>query len=482
MTTVRDTSTSRGTSLATRGTNQTLTEALKRAGWSSRDLVRALNPRLTAIGEPILHLTAAQGWLRGSAPRSGTVRRTVATLLTEATGCPYTAAGLWGTQPGRPEQLKTATDGLVGPRPLTDVLAVAAAWTTTSPGDQAALYAVGDNDLFTAVWDATRKNPQAPVLLAGPGADRVDPPHTDVLEDHLTDLRRLDDTAGGGALSQRYVRNALAGVLDLLHNSRYTPVVGTRLLGIASGMAQLAGWMAFDADLTAAAQRYQLLGIRLARAADDEDTIANVLGMLSYQHAARHKAASALRLAEAAVDHTARSAPVVRARALGRLATAHAAAGNAGAFRAATELCRTLLDNPGTEHHPPALYYFTPDQVAAESGHALVELAASQPHRANRLLSEATDLLTPLTDHGLTTGFKRSALLHGIHLARAHLLSRDATSTVDTLHRLASHLDEVQSIRCRNLLAHLRRQAGSRIHTSSGADALAAVDRALSAA
>ncbi|MGP4113999.1 hypothetical protein ACTWP5_24205 [Streptomyces sp. 4N509B] len=370
----------------------------------------------------------------------------------------------------------------MGRHPLTDVLAVATAWTTTSPGDQAAIYPVSDNELFAAVWDATRQTPHTPKPLADPYADRVDPPLMDVLEGHLKDLRRLDDTAGGGALSQRYVRTALASVLDLLRNCRYTPAVGTRLLTTASGMAQLAGWMAFDADLTAAGQRYQLLAIRLARAANDEDTIANVLGMLSYQHAATHKPASAVRLAEAAVEHTTHSAPIVRARALGRLATARAAAGETDAFRSATEQCRTLLDRRGHGGDPPALYYFTPEQVAAESGHALVELAAANPSRASRLLSEATDLLTPLADHGPTTGFMRSAVLHGIHLARAHLLSRNTETTVHTLLQLASHLDEVQSIRCRNLLAHLRRQAGTRIRTASGVDALKAVDRALSAA
>ncbi|WP_234307983.1 hypothetical protein [Streptomyces sp. NBRC 110035] len=238
--------------------------------------------------------------------------------------------------------------------------------------------------------------------------------------------------------------------------------------------------MAFDADLHAATQRYQLLAIRLARAADDTTTVANVLGMLAYQHAATGKPAAALRYAEAAVDHTARSSPVVRARAWGRMATAHAAAGDISAFRDATDRCRTLLEHR-RDDDPPSLYYFTPEQVSAKAGHALVELAATNPAHTRRLLAEATTLLSPLTDHGPTSGFPRSAPLHGIHLAHAHLLARDPEATAATLLQLADRVPDVQSIRCRNLLRRIRRSAGVRMRAPDGARALTAVDRALSA-
>lgn len=426
-----------------------------------------------------MHLTAGRAWLNGTRPRSATVRRLAATVLTEATGEPFKAADLWGEpDAGGATAEKTATDDLVGRRSVADVLATATAWTATDPQEQAILHPAGDSQLLSAVWDATR---QSPLRTAAPGTqEQVLPAFVDVLEGHLGRLRRLDDTAGGGALSQRYVRIELAGVLDLVRSSSYTTDVGTRLLATASGMAQLSGWMAFDADLHAAAQRYQLLAIRLARAAGDTTTVANVLGMLAYQHAATSKPAAALRYAEAAVDHTARSSPVVRARAWGRMATAHAAAGDISAFRDATDRCRTLLEHR-RDDDPPSLYYFTPEQVSAEAGHALVELAATNSAHTRRLLAEATTLLSPLTDHGPTSGFPRSALLHGIHLAHAHLLARDPEATAATLLQLADRVPDVQSIRCRNLLRRIRRSAGARMRARDGARALTAVDRALSA-
>ncbi|KQV20883.1 MULTISPECIES: hypothetical protein [unclassified Kitasatospora] len=458
-------------------TNTVLTTALGQASWSPREFVRALNLRLDAVGEPRLDLTAAHAWVRGSVPRSDAVRRLAAAVLTAKAGTEYTPSSLWGSHCTSALPTKTVTDDLIGRRLLTDVLDTAAAWNTSDPRDQATLRPA--SDLFTAAWDATRQ--PRPATGRESGIDHVLPPLMNLLERHLAELRRLDDATGGGALSQRYVRTALDGVLGLLRHSRYTPAVGTRLLRNASGLAQLAGWMAFDADLAAAGQRYQLLAIRLAQAGDDHDTVANVLGMLAYQHAASQNPAAALRFAEAAVTSAARSLPTVRARALGRLATAHAAAGDLDAFRDATDRCHALLEHRRSDD-PPALYYFTPDQVAAESGQALVDLAANNQGRARRLLAEANSLLSPLADHGSTSGYRRSALLHGIHLARANLLAHEPEATIHCLLRLTSHLPDVQSIRCRNLLGSLRRHAGTRIKSASGADALSQVDRALSAA
>lgn len=76
------------------------------------------------------------------------------------------------------------------------------------------------------------------------------------------------------------------------------------------------------------------------------------------------------------------------------------------------------------------------------------------------------------------SGFPRSALLHGIHLAHAHLLARDPEAT---LLQLADRIPDVQSIHCRNLLRRIRRSAGVRMRAPDGARALTAVDRALSA-
>ncbi|MGW0337103.1 hypothetical protein ACWD0J_35645 [Streptomyces sp. NPDC003011] len=333
--------------------------------------------------------------------------------------------------------------------------------------------------MTAAVWDGTWQQGASALGLDGL-AERVHPPLMTSLEERLQSLRRLDDQTGGGPLSQRQVRKALSEVVLILRASRYNPDIRTRLLRNAAGLAQLGGWMAFDGNLAAAAQRYQLLAIRFAQAAGDHDSVSNILGMLAYQHAAHGQPAEALRFAASAVAHSAHRLPLVRARALGRLATAHASAGDVDGFRRAADECQALIARR-TPEDPPSLYYFTDDQLAAESGHALVELAVTNPRHSRTLLTEAFDLLSPLVSQGSDGGYQRSAVLHGIHLARARLLTKDSEATAHVLKTVAGQVTGVQSLRCRALLTDLRRHAGPRLRSGDRSDVIAVVDRALSA-
>src|SRR4051812_30648465 len=135
--TLRDATSADAGSASAPPSNQALAAALRAARWTPRDLVRALNPRLEAAGQPTLHLTAGRTWLNGTRPRSATVRRLTPTALTEPTGDPFHAADLWGEPAaGDAKAEKTAIDDLVGRRSVTDVLATATAWTATDPHEQ----------------------------------------------------------------------------------------------------------------------------------------------------------------------------------------------------------------------------------------------------------------------------------------------------------------------------------------------------------
>jgi hypothetical protein len=81
-------------SVSPRGHPVVLAEALARAGWSPRDLVRAINPRLNAMGQPGMDPTAGHGWLRGGPPRSPAVRDLAAVVLSQAAGRQYTSSQL----------------------------------------------------------------------------------------------------------------------------------------------------------------------------------------------------------------------------------------------------------------------------------------------------------------------------------------------------------------------------------------------------
>ena len=155
-------------------------------------------------------------------------------------------------------------------------------------------------DLVAAVLDGIQTTIESIPAQAKP--DRVMTPQTELIASHVTALRHLDDRQGGGALSLRYVTHELAGVLDLVRSASYEPEVGRDLLTIVADLAQLAGWMQFDAGETAIAQRYLLLAIRVARAAGDDGRMVNNVGMLTYIGAYSNQGTDALRIIEAATQ------------------------------------------------------------------------------------------------------------------------------------------------------------------------------------
>jgi hypothetical protein len=99
-----------------------------------------------------------------------------------------------------------------------------------------------------------------------------------------------------------------------------------------------------------------------------------VIGMLSYVSAFAGHGPQAVRLAEAAHRECGKPDPVLRARLLGREATAAAADGDLGRFRSQSEKAAVLLDRYDMAQDPSFLYYLTPAQLAAERGLGLVVL------------------------------------------------------------------------------------------------------------
>ncbi|MEY9848325.1 hypothetical protein ABH940_005426 [Streptacidiphilus sp. BW17] len=439
------------------GPESPLARDLSALGWSGRDLGRAVNQQLLAMAHATVNETTPCKWLTDNhVPRDPEVRQATATVLTQALGQPRSPAQLWPETPTD----APADDhwrGLLAARPGPALLdpgrRLATRATATPP-------AKSGPELFTAAWDKSSGSPD-PWQPPTQGAEWVTEPMLAMLDSHLAQLRRLDDQVGGGPLSLRSVRRGLEDVLDILQFGRYTRPAQLALIRNASGLAQLAGWMSFDAAKSGGAQQFHLLSIGLAHAGEDAAQISNNLGMLAYQAAAEHNAQDALRLATAAVEHASRLAPSVRARAQGRLATACAVAGNQAGFQAATDTCRTLLDQPRREDDPAALYYLTPAQLDAETGHALVDLATTSTRPNRHLLHQAIAQLAPLVEAGLTdpddATSRRSAVLHGLHLTRAYALLKEREQTVATAALLAKNIPTVQSLRCRDLLTSVRR-------------------------
>ena len=206
---------------------------------------------------------------------------------------------------------------------------------------------------------------------------------------------------------------------------------------IVADLAQLLGWLSFDSSRYGAAERYLLLSLGICRALGARDRAANVIGMLSYVSASAGHGPDAVRLAEAAARECERADPILRARLLGREATAAAADGDLARFRRQSEAAAALLERHATRDAPSFLYYLTPEQLTAEAGLALVLLAERTTASRGRLLAKQSEALsgavTALAAPDPASGapaYPRSALLHATYLARACLLHGDLDQAV----------------------------------------------------
>ena len=328
----------------------------------------AINARLSSQGRDRLRLdpTAGYSWVRrGFRPRLP-IPGIAAAVLTERLGYTVTVAELW---PGRPEPSGlacTATGDLDGMTGVDDLIRELSQLGVTAATPQSPIAEASGADLTAVVLDQLN----GAVVLARDraGHDHVLPEQVDLISSHVAALRRLDDRHGGGALSLRYVTAELRSVADLVQYASYDRGTGTRLLTIVADLAQLLGWLSFDSSRYGAAERYLLLSLGVCRALGARDRAANAIGMLSYVSAFAGHGRQAIRLAEAATSECGRGDPVLRARLLGRDATAAAADGDLARFRRQSQEAAALLERHAARGMPPFLYYLTPDQLSAEAG------------------------------------------------------------------------------------------------------------------
>jgi hypothetical protein len=465
-----------------------LGDLLRLAQWGPRQLVNAINMRLSSQGRERLRLdpTAGYAWTRrGFCPRAP-IPTVAAAVLTDRLGFTVTVDQLW---PGHGQMMagQSAAGGLESVTHVDDLVRELSqlAMVSSTPGSP--VEDASGADLTVAVLDQLR----GVVLTARnrSGHEYVLPEQVDLIGAHVAALRRLDDRYGGGALSLRYVAAELRNVMDLVQHANYEVATGRRLLTIVADLAQLLGWLHFDSSRYGSAERYLLLSVGVCRAIGASDRAANAIGMLSYVSAFAGHGPQAVRLAEAAAAECRDRDPVLRARLLGREATAAAADGDLGRFRRCADQAIELLDRGQSRDNLSFLYYFTPMQLAAEAGQGLVVLAErTSAHRA-RLLSEGIDLLRGSVAAlsvgdaaGNGAAYARSGLLHTTFLAQAYLLRGDLGEAVAAMRTGTGLLSVVQSPRGRSYLRRLRPILARRSRSAAVSDFLPELDAALSSA
>ncbi|WP_433496781.1 hypothetical protein ACQP1K_17500 [Sphaerimonospora sp. CA-214678] len=451
-----------------------MAEVLQHAGMNPRQLAAAVNAWLAGrgLGSRRIDPTAPYAWVRHGYKPYDPIPSVVAIVLSEHLGYPVGVDQLW---PARPSAvMSAAASDLLQEGGVENMLQSLSELTTLSAGKNAEVIAASGPDLAAAVLDGLRTSVSWAHRRSG--RERVLPPQVRLIGAHVEALRKLDDRHGGGALSMRYVTSELRNVVDLVQSADYEPAVGRELMTIIADLAQLVGWVHFDAQRYGAAERYLLFSERIARGIGEHGRAANAVGMLAYISAFAGHGQEAVHIASAA-DRCSPRDPVLQARIIGRMATAAAAAGDLSGFRRASEKARELLSS--ADGAPTYLYYLEPEQLIAEAGQALVVLGEHMTVYRQPLLAEAINLLAPISKVGARPDYPRSALLHGAFLTKAYLLNGEMEPAVTAARATLTRLSEVQSIRGITYLRQLRPAFARRSRSPVVSEFLPEFDKAL---
>lgn len=284
-------------------------------------------------------------------------------------------------------------------------------------------------------------------LHSGLAGQRISTALTDRLPAMISELRTLDDRAGGATVLT-LAQHDVDWLTDLLQHASYTEPTGRALHTALAELAQLTGWAAYDHGHHALAQRYNIAALRAAHTAGDRMLGAHVLGSMAKQAAHQHRPAEAITLAETALSAARdRATPRQLAQLHLRHAYALAQRGDAAGSATAIAATRDQLSGFDAAAEPPWLYWVDPAWVTVEAGNCL--LVSGQSDRAATMLADGIALFGE--------SYVRDRQIYSLHLAEA--LARPGTQQdlVAAAGQGMNALDlDVSSTVCATLVQDLR--------------------------
>ncbi|MGH3926976.1 MAG: hypothetical protein ACRDTT_29595, partial [Pseudonocardiaceae bacterium] len=245
-------------------------------------------------------------------------------------------------------------------------------------------------------------------LLSGLAGQRISARLVDRLPAMITELRAMDDVAGGGDV-QALAEHHFGWVAGLLDQVSYDDATGRKLYVALAELGQFIGWVCYDIDQHGLAQRYYIAGLRAAHAADDRLLGAHILGSMAYQAAHQGRPGEAVTIIDTAVAGTrGQQTPRLLAKLYIEKAHGFAVLNDASACSAAISSARTQVEQAGDDD-PPYLYWVRPAHITASAGECLLRLG--QADQAATYLKQSIALFD--------TPFDRDRQYYGAHVAIA---------------------------------------------------------------
>ena len=400
----------------------------QRSGWSKGEVARMVNRRARDLGATHVatDTSRVRRWLDGEQPRDP-IPRILTELFSERFGCVVTLSDLglrepsspiagtladlpWG--PERTAELLAEfcrSDLLLGPNPARRVgdgaPPLAAGTALIEPVKRWLLPYVPAPQRSLETLDAMVATGSPAAAVAGstttPQPSRGRPGRAAVLADQLEETLRVFrdwEAAVGGGIRRAAVIGQLYEVAELIRHS--PEPAHPRIFRIAAHYCLLAGEMALDSGLQAAAQRYLVLGLHAAKESADRNTIAVILAATARQLVGLNRAQDALDLLAVGRSATrgdldplpAALLDLVEARGFGAL-------GRLEPARLALERARTLHAKGWAAEHGPGSAAaasashpwpptFTPAAIRLETARTLRDLAARLPQLTGEAAGE----------------------------------------------------------------------------------------------
>lgn len=411
--------------------NDALARAMAEARMSNTGLARRVRTLAEAAGShSSADHVAVKRWLDGTQPKPETARF-IAAGLSEKLGRTVTPAGL-----GFTAEMVSAPHLVVTGAPVT--------YPDDAPAATSELAAVADADANGALspeagaWDRLA----VPSIITGylfgggsePGSVTEAGAPLDAEAIRLTTARLmdLDFQLGGGHTRELLLFYFRSQVLPLL---RALPRGPQRrdVLSATAELAQLLGWTAYDSGRHAAAQRYLVYGLRLAKDADDVLLGARLLSNLSHQANYLGHFKDAVQLARADIS-TSERIPAPATLALLHAMEARALASLADEQGAARALARAeaSLQQDGASHDPAWISYFDAAELAGEAAHCFRDLGKSEETRQFAGLAVAAPETPPRT-RAFINMVSASGALRGGSLDEAVEIARQAVELAGPL-------------------------------------------------
>ncbi|MBB5958982.1 tetratricopeptide (TPR) repeat protein [Saccharothrix tamanrassetensis] len=382
----------------TKEPNRLLAAVMREAGVSNKGLAARVRELAARDGETIAadHVSVKR-WLDGTSPKAAT-QQYIALALGAKLGRlvkPEDIGFTGGLQPVGTDATADAAEYPVSSSTALDQLGkltaadledqpslLSATWNPASTSGAITGYLFGDRLQVAAADD--------PAMHSGATAAAA-------IRTTAAHLMDLDFKFGGGHVRRMLLFYFKTEIAPLLRQAHPAPV-RRELFSAAADVAQLLGWSAYDAGRHAAAQRYFIQGLRLAREAESPVTGARLLSNLSHQanYLGRHSdAVQFARAAQTAAQGLA--TPAVSSMLLAMEARALASSGEGQEFArvlARAELAFSKFD-PANE--PEWIRYFTAAELAGEAAHGFRDLGRPAEVRRFADLAVAPDDTPPRT-------------------------------------------------------------------------------------